>query len=139
MDVIYILIAQEQANFPLVAELMNANSLEEAWAILDPYVAIRLAAILDVPNNANSTLDVLYELIMIGLTRLPIVSDLLNNPEFATVVGIFNQTYSETGNFTKAIIDVLDYVENNEVMINKTKEFIAWAWPSFYPQVINCV
>lgn len=135
MDVIYIIILQEAANFPLAIELMNANSLDQAWAILDPYLAERLAAIFEVPNNYNSTLDVLYELAMMALMRLPIVNEILTNPEFATVLGIFNASYSESGNFTKAFMDVLDFAENNAVLVNKTKDLIAYVWPDLFQDV----
>lgn len=136
LDVVYILLLQEKDNFPLASQLMAANTLEEAWLILDPYVASELAMIFNVPNSYNSTLDVLYELFIRSLTSLPYVSDLLNDPQFEAAFTIFNNSYSKNNNFTEAIIAVLDYAENNEVIINRTKDFIAYAWPSLFSEVI---
>lgn len=137
VDVLYVLLIQEEQKFPLMAELMNANSLEDAWAILDPFVAYELSRLLNLPNTQNSTMDVIYELIIQSITQLPIIGPLLNDTEIIQLIVVFNQTYSATNNFTYAIIESLDYIEQNNQtsIVNRTKDFFAWVWPDLFNEV----
>jgi hypothetical protein len=139
-QVINILLMQEEISFPIIGQLLNAETLEQAWQIIDPFLAAQLAATFRLPNNTyNSTVDVLITIISMEILNMPAVQALLNDSEISELIQVFNVTYMDTGNMDQSIMAVLNYLvsSENEAVLNRTKEIIASLWPSFFPQIAN--
>lgn len=124
----------------LIANLSQAQNIDQVWETLDAVIALHLNLILNNGTmNFSSTIDVLVNMLIQLLMDSPPVQQILSNPTLMQLLNVFNQTYTLTNDSDLALQAAFNELVNIAYtdIIDQLKLIVENVWPTLYESIKN--